>query len=45
MDAFWQYMNIMGGAVVRDAPAGVVADKGERARFRSDALCLVTEPG
>jgi hypothetical protein len=27
-----------GGAVVRDAPAGVVVDKGERTRFRSDVL-------
>lgn len=31
-------LSLPGGAVVRDAPAGVVADKGERARFRSDAL-------
>ncbi|TVU00563.1 hypothetical protein EJB05_54026, partial [Eragrostis curvula] len=29
-----------GGAVVRDAPAGVAADKGERTRFRSDALAF-----
>ncbi|GJN15179.1 hypothetical protein PR202_gb02073 [Eleusine coracana subsp. coracana] len=27
-----------GGAVVRGAPAGIAADKGERARFRSDVL-------
>ena len=31
-------LSLPGGAVVRDVPAGIVADKGERARFRSDAL-------
>jgi hypothetical protein len=31
-------LSLPGGAVVHDVPAGIVADKGERARFRSDAL-------
>ncbi|XP_062232107.1 MACPF domain-containing protein NSL1-like [Phragmites australis] len=30
-----------GGAVVADVPVGIVADKGERTRFRSDVLSFV----
>ncbi|CAM0953967.1 unnamed protein product [Alopecurus aequalis] len=31
-------LSLPGGAVVHDVPAGIVAERGERARFRSDAL-------
>ena len=31
-------LSLPGGAVVAGVPAGIVADKGERTRFRSDVL-------
>lgn len=31
-------LTLPGGAVVSGVPAGIVADKGERTRFRSDVL-------
>lgn len=34
-------LSLPGGAVVAGVPAGIVADKGERARFRSDVLSFV----